>query len=277
MNTHADKSTEKNSNAFANRMDVQQAVEQEVLQIEDNRSEAVAQRTIQETANNSEQVKQLKALQEMANSSEQVKQLRTVQAVVNEQATQLQSGVIQRQPKPNVTGSSKDSVKLANLVQPEDNRPEAITQRKIQEAAIDSRHVMQLKAIHAMAANSSPQIKQLRAVQVLANSHNQQTTLPIQFFGKVGEFLDKERLDAHYQKHCVDDNNSGGVYASAAEYETAAIDITKTVAGKANKGGGVSYWKESTKQFVTVSKPAGGYIQTLFTKEKADYEAGLKA
>jgi len=47
-----------------------------------------------------------------------------------------------------------------------DNRPEAIAQRKIQEAANNSQHAKQLKAVKAF-VNNSPQVKQLRAVQAM--------------------------------------------------------------------------------------------------------------
>jgi hypothetical protein len=54
-----------------------------------------------------------------------------------------------------------------------DDRPETITQRKIQEAANDSPQANQLKAVQAM-ANNSRQVKQLRAVQAMANGNTTQ-------------------------------------------------------------------------------------------------------
>jgi len=70
MNTHADKTTEAKSNAAANGVAVQQGAEHEgTLQLEDNRPETIAQRKIQDAANNSPQVKQLRAVQAMANDS----------------------------------------------------------------------------------------------------------------------------------------------------------------------------------------------------------------
>ena len=50
-----------------------------------------------------------------------------------------------------------------------DNRPEAIAQRKLQEAISNSPRVQQLKAYHEM-ANNSPQVSQLRAIQDRANN-----------------------------------------------------------------------------------------------------------
>lgn len=53
-----------------------------------------------------------------------------------------------------------------------DNRPEAIAQRKLQEAISNSPRVQQLKAYHEM-ANNSPQVSQLRALQDRANNSPQ--------------------------------------------------------------------------------------------------------
>jgi hypothetical protein len=53
-----------------------------------------------------------------------------------------------------------------------DNRPEAIAQRKLQEAISNSPRVQQLKAYHEMAENS-PQVSQLRAFQDRANNSPQ--------------------------------------------------------------------------------------------------------
>jgi hypothetical protein len=90
MSAHADKTTETKSNAVANGMSVQQGVEREGnLQLDDTRPEAIAQRKIQETANNSPQVKQLKEVKTLANNSPQVKQLRAVQTMADDNTTQL--------------------------------------------------------------------------------------------------------------------------------------------------------------------------------------------
>jgi hypothetical protein len=53
-----------------------------------------------------------------------------------------------------------------------DNRPEAIAQRKLQEAITNSPRVQQLKAYQEM-ANNSPQVSQLRAIQDRANNSPQ--------------------------------------------------------------------------------------------------------
>jgi hypothetical protein len=74
MNTHADKTQEKKSQSVVNAVSQKQSGAESTFQFVDNRPEAVAQRKLQEMANNSTQVKQLKALQEMANNSPQVQQ-----------------------------------------------------------------------------------------------------------------------------------------------------------------------------------------------------------
>jgi len=62
----------------------------------------------------------------------------------------------------------QQGVEHEGTLQLEDNRPEAIAQRKIQDAANNSPQVTQLKAVQAM-VNSSKQVKQLRTVQAMAN------------------------------------------------------------------------------------------------------------
>ncbi len=84
MNTHTDKTSDTSSNAVANAVTLKQGAEYEGIQLKDDRPETVAQRKIQEAANNSEQANQLKAIQALANGSMQVKQFRAVQAVVND-------------------------------------------------------------------------------------------------------------------------------------------------------------------------------------------------
>ena len=66
-----------------------------------------------------------------------------------------------------------------NTFQFVDNRPEAMTQRKLQEAIINSPKVQQLKAYQEM-ANNSPQIKQLRAYLAMADNNASQQQKPNQ-------------------------------------------------------------------------------------------------
>jgi hypothetical protein len=74
----------KTSNAIADNIAIQSGTaDGNILQLNDNRPQAIAQRKIQETASNSPQVKQLRALQKMANDSSQVKQLGALQKMVN--------------------------------------------------------------------------------------------------------------------------------------------------------------------------------------------------
>jgi hypothetical protein len=73
MKTQADKTKETKSNAIANNTVVQQNTGHKILQPGDNRPATIAQRKIQEAANNSSQVKQLRTVQDMANESQRSK------------------------------------------------------------------------------------------------------------------------------------------------------------------------------------------------------------
>jgi hypothetical protein len=55
-----------------------------------------------------------------------------------------------------------------------DDRPEAIAQRKLQEAINNSPRMLQLRACQEM-ANNSQQVKQLRAYQAMADNFTSQT------------------------------------------------------------------------------------------------------
>jgi hypothetical protein len=63
----------------------------------------------------------------------------------------------------------QQGVKHEGTFQLEDNRPETITQRKIQQAANNSPQVNYSKTVQAL-ANNSPQVKQLKAVQAMADN-----------------------------------------------------------------------------------------------------------
>jgi hypothetical protein len=74
MNTHADKTSENKSQAVADNLPKMTSNGESTFQFIGNRPEAIAQRELQEMANNSPQVSQLISLQEMANNSPQAKQ-----------------------------------------------------------------------------------------------------------------------------------------------------------------------------------------------------------
>jgi hypothetical protein len=76
MNTHADKTSENKSQAVANSLSKQQCNSESAFHFVGNRPVAIAQRKLQEMANNSPRVAQLKALQEMANNASKVIQRR---------------------------------------------------------------------------------------------------------------------------------------------------------------------------------------------------------
>jgi hypothetical protein len=96
MNTHAVKTQENKSQSVANEVFQKQNGDESTFQSVDNRPEFVAQRKLQEMANNSLQVSRLRAFQDMANNSPQVSQLRAFQNMANnsqqvKRAAQLQS------------------------------------------------------------------------------------------------------------------------------------------------------------------------------------------
>lgn len=75
MNTHADKKQENKSQSLANAVSQKQSVAESTFQFVDYRPDAVAQRKLQEIANNSPQAKQATQFQTMtANNSAQKKQ-----------------------------------------------------------------------------------------------------------------------------------------------------------------------------------------------------------
>ena len=80
-----------------------------------------------------------------------------------------------------------------------DNRPEAIAQRKLQEAINNSPRVQQLKAYQEM-ANNSPQVKQLRASQVMADNFTSQTV-------QRKENIEEETLQGKFEPIQKKENN----------------------------------------------------------------------
>jgi hypothetical protein len=82
MNTHADKTQENKSQSITSDTSQKQGSDKATFQFVDNRPEVVAQRKLQEMANNSQQVSQLKVFQDMANNSPQAKQTNQLQAIV---------------------------------------------------------------------------------------------------------------------------------------------------------------------------------------------------
>jgi hypothetical protein len=76
MNTHANQTQENKSQSVANEISKKQSGGESTFRFVDNRPEAVAQRKLQEMANNSPRVTQLKAFQDMANIGSGVMQLK---------------------------------------------------------------------------------------------------------------------------------------------------------------------------------------------------------
>ncbi|GAA3610244.1 DUF4157 domain-containing protein [Flavivirga amylovorans] len=101
MNTHADKVQENKTQSVSNDHSQKENNSESTLQFIDNRSDFIAQRKLQDLANNSGQAMQLKAFQEMANNSPQHKQIMQLQASADNFSIQKQQSI---QEKPNNTG-----------------------------------------------------------------------------------------------------------------------------------------------------------------------------
>ncbi|MFT6066453.1 MAG: hypothetical protein ACJAYY_001932 [Paraglaciecola sp.] len=90
MNTHADKTQENKNESIASDTSQKQGSDKATFQFVDNRPEVVAQRKLQEMANNSQQVSQLKVFQDIANNSPQTKQVAQLQPMATESASEQQ-------------------------------------------------------------------------------------------------------------------------------------------------------------------------------------------
>lgn len=105
MNTHADKIQENKSQAVSNGLTQKEGSKDSAYQFADNRPEAIAQRKIQDMANSSSQVSQLRVFQEMADKSPQVKQ-------ADQQAIQKKGSNPGQQETDNNSPQEKDPAKL---------------------------------------------------------------------------------------------------------------------------------------------------------------------
>jgi hypothetical protein len=88
METHADKSEENKSHVVAGISSQHLSNGESAFQFADNRPEAIAQRKMQETINNSPQMQQLKAYQGIANNNPYAKQMRAYQAMADDFTSQ---------------------------------------------------------------------------------------------------------------------------------------------------------------------------------------------
>lgn len=106
MNTHADKKQE-NKNQSVSNGESQMQSSGDSFQFVSNRPEAVAQRKLQETANNSPQVSQLKAFQDMASNGPQAKQAIQLKSASNDV---VQLGAFGRIGKETLKGATSGAV-----------------------------------------------------------------------------------------------------------------------------------------------------------------------
>lgn len=104
MNTYADQKTEKKSPLTANNFSQKKEDDRSSFQFVDNRPQTVAQRKLQDLANNSPKVKQMKAYQEAANNGG-AKQLRSFQSSIDKPVSEPVQGKFEPlQKKANKTG-----------------------------------------------------------------------------------------------------------------------------------------------------------------------------
>ena len=101
MNTRVEKTHKNKSQAVVNEVIQKHSSGESTTQFVDKRPEALMQRKLQEMANNSSQVSQLRAFQDLANNSPQVKQAAQLQAMVDNRSMQRQQPI---QKKENNTG-----------------------------------------------------------------------------------------------------------------------------------------------------------------------------
>ncbi len=93
MSTHADKTPQNRTQPVSNSEHMVPASSESAMQFVDDRPAALAQRKLQEMANNSPQAAQRKALQQMANTSPQAARLKALQETANNspQVSQLKA------------------------------------------------------------------------------------------------------------------------------------------------------------------------------------------
>jgi hypothetical protein len=114
MNAHADKASKNKGQAIANGLTSLKSESKSAFQFADNRPEAVAQRELQELANNSLQVSRLGFLQQLASNSPQGSQLRSLQQLANNSPQTKQ--VAQLRALANAKALSPIQEKIANGV-----------------------------------------------------------------------------------------------------------------------------------------------------------------
>ena len=90
MIAHADKKLDKKSKSASNAGSQMQAVGESTFQFVDNRHEAIAQMKLQELAENSPRVSQLRAFQDSANNSTQFSKVAQLQAMADNNSAQQQ-------------------------------------------------------------------------------------------------------------------------------------------------------------------------------------------
>lgn len=117
MNAHADKAQENKSQAVANSIPKLQSNGKSSVQFVDNRSKSIAQRKLQEMANNSLQAYQLRAFQDMANNNHQVKESTTIQMRIRENGELYEKEIAPR----GAWGFSAQEITIYNIINDADH------------------------------------------------------------------------------------------------------------------------------------------------------------
>lgn len=123
MNTHADKTQNNKSQSVANTVAQKKSGTGSVFQFVDKRTGAIAQRKLQEIANNNRQAMQLRSFQDLADNSPQTKQAAQLQAIANNYSAQQQPSIRKKENNTglpdnlklgveNLSGYSMDDVKV---------------------------------------------------------------------------------------------------------------------------------------------------------------------
>lgn len=123
MNSHADKTQENKNQSVANGFAQMEESSESAFQFVDNRPTAISQRKVQETANNSSKISQLRAFQEMANNSPQAKQTIQLQDIADSPSSEQEQPVTKKENNTglpdnlkegveNLSGHSMDDVKV---------------------------------------------------------------------------------------------------------------------------------------------------------------------
>ena len=150
MNTHAEKTQEKNNQSNADTVAQKQETGEAILQAQDNRPQSVAQRKLQNMANNSAGVKQLQSFQEMADNSPQAKQAASFLSMVPRSA----AAPVQRQEE-------GEELQMKKIPVQKKEESKGYTISDIKQHYTGHKPAAQLQAVQSPAASSAQGVVQM--------------------------------------------------------------------------------------------------------------------